>query len=98
NHTVRSADNAGFLESAADTVLLKPGVMDPVAMSVIAAARDAGVTLDTVQTFRRYYYGNARFDRSLLQDKVLRNDAIEQILSGKISEKDLGLGSNYPLH
>src|SRR4051794_13130440 len=37
------------------TVLLKPGVMDPTALSVVDAARDLGVHVDTVRTFRRYY-------------------------------------------
>src|SRR5262245_33462881 len=37
------------------TVLLKPGVMDPVAESVEVAARDLGVELFSVRTFRRYY-------------------------------------------
>src|SRR4051794_19059988 len=36
------------------TVLLKPGVMDPAALSVIDAARDLGVSLAGVRTFRRY--------------------------------------------
>ena len=38
----------------ARTVLLKPGVTDPVALSVLAAARDLGMTADAVRTFRRY--------------------------------------------
>ncbi len=37
------------------TVLLKPGVMDPVAESVGLAARDLGIDLFSVRTFRRYY-------------------------------------------
>jgi phosphoribosylformylglycinamidine synthase len=35
------------------TVLLKPGVMDPVAESVELAARDLGVEVFSVRTFRR---------------------------------------------
>src|SRR5262245_33190053 len=37
------------------TVLLKPGVMDPAAMSVVEAARDLDLVVDSVRTFRRYY-------------------------------------------
>src|SRR6266850_578673 len=37
------------------TVLLKPGVMDPVALSVVDAANDLGINVDSVRTFRRYY-------------------------------------------
>src|ERR1700722_12249707 len=36
------------------TVLLKPGVMDPVALSVVDAARDLGLSLESVRSFRRY--------------------------------------------
>src|SRR5436190_1334306 len=39
------------------TVLLKPGVMDPVAQSVELAARDLSIPLASVRTFRRYYTG-----------------------------------------
>src|SRR5262249_50317818 len=37
------------------TVLLKPGVMDPAAQSVLAAAQDLGLPLASVRTFRRYF-------------------------------------------
>jgi len=37
------------------TVLLRPGVMDPAAMSVADAARDLGIPVESVRTFRRYY-------------------------------------------
>src|SRR5262249_23136298 len=37
------------------TVLLAPGVMDPVALSVVDAARDLGIRIDSVRSFRRYY-------------------------------------------
>src|SRR5271155_2484125 len=35
------------------TVLYKPGVMDPTALSVVDAAHDLGVPVDSVRTFRR---------------------------------------------
>src|SRR5262245_28615348 len=38
------------------TVLLKPGVMDPVALSVVDAAQDLGLAVADVRTFRRYYF------------------------------------------
>src|SRR4051812_31945657 len=62
------------------TVLLKPGVMDPVAQSVEQAARDLGLQLESVRTFRRYYARNVPESkvRDLLFRKVLANDAIEQ--------------------
>src|SRR5579859_6980329 len=36
------------------TVLLKPGVMDPTAQSVLEAARDLDIPVASVRTFRRY--------------------------------------------
>ena len=79
------------------TVLLKPGVMDPAAESVVEAARDLGVPLDAVRTFRRYF-GPPDVpspDRDVLFRKVLANDAIEQVVAGPLSADHLGVGSPY---
>jgi phosphoribosylformylglycinamidine synthase len=79
------------------TVLLKPGVMDPVAESVLAASRDLGTPLDAVRTFRRYF-GTRELtpnDRDLLFRKVLANDAIEQIVSGPLRAEHLAIGKPY---
>ncbi len=79
------------------TVLLKPGVMDPVAQSVQGAARDLGIGLDSVRTFRRYYAlkAPAQATRDLLFRKVLANEAIEQVVAGPLSLEHLTLGSQY---
>lgn len=79
------------------TVLLKPGVMDPVAESVLAAARDLGVSLDEVRTFRRYILPTAGLspaDETILR-RVLVNDAIEQIVTGELHLGHLTLGEPY---
>jgi phosphoribosylformylglycinamidine synthase len=78
------------------TVLLKPGVMDPAAMSVVDAARDLGIPLDSVRTFRRYYVKHSVLGTqySVLK-KVLANDAIEQIIQGAISSAHLDFGRPY---
>jgi phosphoribosylformylglycinamidine synthase len=79
------------------TVLLKPGVMDPVAESVLAAAHDLGQPLEAVRTFRRYF-GTRELnpnDRDLLFRKVLANDAIEQIVTGALRAEHLALGKPY---
>ena len=93
---VHSADSAGVIGS--DTVLLKPGVMDPTALSVIAAARDLGIEMETVHTFRRYYRHDVRSEISIMTKKVLCNEAIEHVVSGTISAKDLGSASAYHFH
>src|SRR5213592_709994 len=78
------------------TVLLKPGVMDPAAMSVVDAAHDLGMAVDSVRTFRRYYfvppYSGSGTEYSVLE-KVLANDAIEQIVPGPITAEHLALGA-----
>jgi phosphoribosylformylglycinamidine synthase len=79
------------------TVLLKPGVMDPVSESVLAAALDLGQPLEAVRTFRRYV-GTSDLkgpDRDLFFRKVLANDAIEQIVVGPLRAEHLALGKPY---
>ncbi|HEX3149373.1 MAG TPA: phosphoribosylformylglycinamidine synthase subunit PurL [Gemmataceae bacterium] len=79
------------------TVLLKPGVMDPVSESVLAAALDLGQPLEAVRTFRRYV-GTPDLkgtDRDLLFRKVLANDAIEQIVVGPLNAEHLAIGKPY---
>jgi phosphoribosylformylglycinamidine synthase len=81
------AKNLGFA-----TVLLKPGVMDPVALSVVEAARDLGLSLHAVRTFRRYFGPGS--DDPLLT-KSLANDAIEQLVRGPLTLDHLGIGQPY---
>jgi phosphoribosylformylglycinamidine synthase len=79
------------------TVLLKPGVMDPTADSVLEAARDLGIPLDSVRTFRRYILdrnGLLPAEDAALR-RVLGNSAIEQIVEGPLTLDHIGLGSSY---
>jgi phosphoribosylformylglycinamidine synthase subunit PurSL len=79
------------------TVVLKPGVMDPAAQSVLDAARDLGIRLDAVRTFRRYFgrVDISTADRDVLFCKVLANDAIEQIVPGPLTAEHMTVGSPY---
>jgi phosphoribosylformylglycinamidine synthase len=86
------------------TVLLKPGVMDPVAESVVDAAHDLGISLTSVRTFRRYVFSSIVLRAAgveppapvaALLRRVLANDAIEQIVVGPLKVEHLGLGSKY---
>jgi phosphoribosylformylglycinamidine synthase len=87
--------------SATLTVLPRPGVMDPAALSVVDAARDLGIPLGSVCTFRRYYLARTRSAHGAgveNQDalrKVLANDAIEQIVEGRLHIDHLTLGKGY---
>src|SRR5207249_1606170 len=89
------------------TVLLKPGVMDPAAQSVLAAAQDLGIRLESVRTFRRYFIDPAALEpptadpgardtlRGGFLHKVLANDAIEQVIDGPLAAEHLSLGTPY---
>src|SRR5262249_55780632 len=79
------------------TVLLKPGVMDPVAESVAEAAHDLGLSMQSVRTFRRYYASEppAPAQRELLFHRILANDAIEQVIAGPLHVDHLTLDSLY---
>ena len=82
------------------TVLFKPGVMDPAADSVRAAAADLGVAVETVATFRRYYAGHdadtTGADVTLLRVKILSNPAVEQLADGGVTAGHLGGGQPHP--
>ncbi|HLN29535.1 MAG TPA: phosphoribosylformylglycinamidine synthase subunit PurL [Gemmataceae bacterium] len=82
------------------TVLLKPGVMDPAAMSVLDAAHDLEFPVESVRTFRRYYIDPKRYASQngaggVSFYKVLANDAIEQIVVGPLAAEHLTLGEVY---
>jgi phosphoribosylformylglycinamidine (FGAM) synthase-like enzyme/phosphoribosylformylglycinamidine (FGAM) synthase PurS component len=78
------------------TVLLKPGVMDPAAQSVLEAARDLGLAVESVRTFRRYFGPPpSEQARAVLFRKVLANEAIEQVVAGPLAVEHLALGSAY---
>jgi phosphoribosylformylglycinamidine synthase subunit PurSL len=79
------------------TVLRKPGVMDPVAQSVLETARDLGLPVESVRTFRRYY-GDRPFPQDAKETlfcRVLANEAIEQVIEGPLKLDHLGLGTPY---
>jgi phosphoribosylformylglycinamidine synthase II len=76
------------------TVLPKPGVMDPAALSVMDAARDIGIPLDSVRTFRRYYFANGPAHEKVLA-RVIANDAIDLIVTGPLRLEHLAIGRPY---
>ncbi|MHB1422698.1 MAG: phosphoribosylformylglycinamidine synthase subunit PurL [Gemmataceae bacterium] len=78
------------------TVLLKPGVMDPTALSVVEASRDLGIRVELVRTFRRYFGPPlAPESAAVLFRKVLANEAIEQVVAGPLTLEHLSIGSTY---
>ena len=91
------AKGSGHGESCV-TVLLKPGVMDPVAQSTLAAAADLGVPLEAVSTARKYWFaGIDEAAAKRIGERLLANDAIEQVVVGPLPLKKLDLGQSYQL-
>ncbi|HEY2911152.1 MAG TPA: AIR synthase-related protein, partial [Gemmataceae bacterium] len=79
------------------TVLLKPGVMDPVAQTILDLTRLLKIPVAAIRTFRRYYGPTdiPAAERDVLFRKVLANDAIEQIVVGPVHASHLAVGSQY---
>lgn len=77
-------------------VLLKPGVMDPVAQSAADAIGDLGVDADAVRTIRKYWVAGLD-ERQLAQlgSRVLANDAIEQVFVGDLPLERIEHGAAY---
>lgn len=77
-------------------VLLKPGVMDPVAQSAEAAVRDFGWEVDAVRTLRKYWIADASpAEVQAISTELLANDAIEQVVVGPLQFDRLQSGSDY---
>jgi phosphoribosylformylglycinamidine synthase len=93
---ITGANATGEIEhSGLGTVLLKPGVMDPVAMTVTSTARDLGIPVTAVHTFRRYYTNPETGRWDIMLEKVFCNEAIEHILEGPLSAQFLCVGKPY---
>jgi phosphoribosylformylglycinamidine synthase II len=77
-------------------VLLKPGVMDPVAQSARGAAADLGVSTEAVVTLRKFWFGGADEQQvRLIGERLLANDAIEQVVVGPLKMERLEIGRPY---
>ncbi|VTU02688.1 phosphoribosylformylglycinamidine synthase ii : Phosphoribosylformylglycinamidine synthase subunit PurL OS=Pirellula staleyi (strain ATCC 27377 / DSM 6068 / ICPB 4128) GN=purL PE=3 SV=1: AIRS: AIRS_C: AIRS: AIRS_C [Gemmataceae bacterium] len=88
---------AGTRGEQSYTVLLKPGVMDPVAQTVLDSALMLGLPVAAVRTFRRYFgqHDIPSQDRDTLFRRVLANDAIERVVTGPVKADHLGFGTAY---
>jgi phosphoribosylformylglycinamidine synthase II len=77
-------------------VLPKPGVMDPVAQSALAAITDLEISVDAVRTLRKLWVADLSADQlQRLCKNVLANDAIEQVVVGPLTFDRLEPGSSY---
>jgi phosphoribosylformylglycinamidine synthase len=86
----------GDKEIACVTVLLKPGVMDPVAQSVRTAAADLGVEIEAVASLRKYWFARVSdAEVEAVSRRLLANDAIEQVVFGPLRLERLELGHPY---
>jgi phosphoribosylformylglycinamidine synthase len=77
-------------------VLPKPGVMDPVAQSVLAAIADFGIRAESVRTLKKYWVSPlSDAQQELLCAKILANDAVEQVIVGPLTLERLEFGAPY---
>ncbi|TWT80873.1 Phosphoribosylformylglycinamidine synthase subunit PurL [Planctomycetes bacterium CA13] len=77
-------------------VLPKPGVMDPVAASTIAAAKDIGFDVHAVRTMRKYWL--SELDDTVLDSicrRALSNDSVEQVIVGPLEMDQLDVGEPH---
>ena len=77
-------------------VLPKPGVMDPVAESAAAAARDAGWSVTAMRTLRKYWLPELPDDRlAAIARRALSNDSVEQVIIGPLQIGQLSSDAQY---
>ncbi|MFO0870050.1 MAG: phosphoribosylformylglycinamidine synthase subunit PurL [Pirellulales bacterium] len=77
-------------------VLLKPGVMDPVAASARQAIADFDFPVTEVRTFRKYWLSGLNADTvRWMSQRILANDSIEQVVLGPLQFDQLHLGAPY---
>lgn len=86
----------GDKEGTCVTVLLKPGVMDPVAQSALAAAADLGIRPEAFASVRKYWLSGASdAEVKSVGQRMLANDAIEQVYFGPLALEQLEFGRPY---
>lgn len=89
--TLKNGDGATLLH-----VLLKPGVMDPVAPSTEQAIVDFGFDQPVVRTIRKFWVsGLSESGLEQLRRRLLANDAIEQVVQGPLKLDRIDLGTPY---
>lgn len=77
-------------------VMPKPGVMDPVAESTVAAARDSGWQVDAVRTMRKYWLPElADAQLQTICRRALSNDSVDQVIVGPLHLDRLAVGGHY---
>jgi phosphoribosylformylglycinamidine synthase len=78
------------------TVMLKPGVMDPVAQSALSAVADLGLTAEAIRTIRKYWFAGPDLSAvKAICNRLLANDAIEQVVVGPLQLSRLDLGGEF---
>lgn len=78
-------------------VLFKPGVTDNVGLSTRDALRAGGLNVSAVATVRTYRVNGDAQDAEIarLSSKALANDAIEEVIEGRLQLESISLGKPY---
>ncbi len=84
-------DNATLIH-----VMPKPGVMDPVADSTVAAAIDSGWPVQAVRTMCKYWLPELPAEQlDCICRRALSNDSVEQVVVGPLQLERLAVGGAY---
>ncbi|WP_165224605.1 phosphoribosylformylglycinamidine synthase subunit PurL [Aquisphaera insulae] len=78
-------------------VLPRPGVTDPEAESALELLRDLGYAASEIRTIRSYLIDGPEDLRGRLVDRLLANEAVEQVVIGPLPFDRLGQGHSYEL-
>lgn len=74
--------------------MLRTGVTDPEAESVLRAIRDMGLMASGVRSFRRYdFQGLSPASLRILEQRALVNESIEQVVRGSLAGVPLSAGA-----
>ena len=77
-------------------VLPKPGVMDPVAQSALAAIADFGFSASAVRSLKKYWINTSDSQQlTNLCSRLLANDSVEQVIIGPLRLERLDVGQHY---
>ena len=78
-------------------VLFKPGVTDNIANTAQEAMNKLGYRTETVRTCRKYWLNLDANETEVTRvaEKILANDAIEQVIPGPLHIDNLGVGGDY---
>jgi phosphoribosylformylglycinamidine synthase len=98
-HDLHSGPHSHAADDSVITVLFHPGVTDSVAENAVAALRRLDIPVTHAATCRRYRLSGQLSPAMVAQlcRRVLSNEAIEYVVRGPLTIRDLAIGGEYQL-